>query len=456
MPLYGAETTGEKDVPLPMLTLSDAVGIALENNRLLGAAHFDNLAAAFAKTETQSAFWPHLSFQSTTSKMDSERFKFEMPDIPGLPMGDLFSSESLGLSGASYQNSIMVSQLLFDRSVIGQIKLVQLRKEAAGWQEVGQKQIAVYQTVTAYLDVLRAKELLDVQKQRLELADKQLKSAQSNFEAGLRIRTDVLRTQLSRSSALRDVVSAEIALQNAQVALNQAVGIPMGARHSFESGPLESYNPSSGMLNTLNDFDTMFSIAEANHPSVKIASYMVEQDEESIAIAQGEFLPRITVGGSFGYNESNELEFEKKEWAIQGQVEIPIFEGFRKIAKVKRARAEHEAEQKRYEDTVRSIHALVEQSTLALQEEHRNLEIALEAEIVATENHERFLNLFDEGLADSLDVTQALTELVEAQTSVVTTRYGYLRVYIQLRHSLGTIPVIEEAYTSLDLLSTLE
>ncbi len=147
---------------------------------------------------------------------------------------------------------------------------------------------------------------------------------------------------------------------------------------------------------------------------------------------------------------------EDEEWAVQLSINVPIFEGGRKIAKVKRTKEQVEAETKRYETTIREIHNFVEQSALALQEEQRNLEIAIEAEIVAEENHSRFLNLYEEGLADSLDVTQALTEWVEAQTNVVTTRYGYLKLYTQLQQALGIIDVDPEAYQTVNWLDVME
>ena len=90
---------------------------------------------------------------------------------------------------------------------------------------------------------------------------------------------------------------------------------------------------------------------------------------------------------------------------------------------------------------------------MSLREERRNLDIALEAVEVGKENYDRFQNLYAEGLADSLDVTQALTELVEAQTNVVTTRYNYLSLYIQLLQAQGTISINEQQYTGAQWLS---
>ncbi|HOJ60035.1 MAG TPA: TolC family protein [bacterium] len=437
------------------LTLAQAVGIALEQNRLLGAVRFDREGAKQAIREAASAFWPQLSFQGTYRKSDSERYEMSTPQLPpDSPLKDLFNFSDLGFTGSNYENFIQLSQLIFDRSVIGQIKLANLQEEAAVWQTTGQEQAVVFQTVVAYLTVLQARELLQVQKQRLELAEKQLNTAQTNFDVGLRIRTDVLRAELTRSSAMRDVVSAEIALKNALVRLNQVLGLPIDQPIQVEGGALETYNPAPDILDRIRDSQRLFALAVENHPSIQVAGLLVQQSEETVHMARGEFYPRLSAGGRYGFNES-QFDFDKEEWAIQAQVQIPIFEGFRKIAKVNRSKARLSAERQRYENTQRSVFTEVEEAALKLQEEQRNLEIAAKAELVAVENHQRFLNLYQEGLADSLDVTAALTELVEAQNNVVTTRYGFLARYAQLLSALGIIPTQEDVYATNDWLATL-
>ncbi len=438
------------------LTLAQAVEIALEKNRQLNAVRFEQEMSQQAIKEAESAFWPQLAFQGTYRRSASDRYEFSTPNLPpDSPLKDLFNFGDLGFTGANYENFIQLSQLVFDRSVIGLIKLANLQEEAAAWQTAGQEQTVVFQTILAYLTVLQANELLQVQKQRLELAGKQLNTAKTNFEVGLRIRTDVLRAELARSSALRDVVTAEITLQSALVRLNKVLGIPIDQPIQFEGGALGSYNPSPEILGLVQDAPRLFAMAAENHPSIQVAAILVQQSEEGIQMARGEFLPRLSAGGRWGYNES-QFDFDKEEWAIQAQVQVPIFEGFRKIAKVKRTKAKLSADQQRYEETERSVFTEVEIAVLNLQEEKRNLEIAQEAEVVAVENHQRFLNLYEEGLADSLDVTTALTELVEAQNNVVTTRYGYLGRYTQLLSALGIIPTREDAYVTNEWLSTLK
>ena len=142
----------------PVLTLADAVSLALENNRELLATRFDSKASVHSRSEAYSAYWPQVSYSGSMRKSESDRYKMEIP--AGSPFEGLFDPDQLGFSGANYDNHIQIGQLIFDRSVIGQIRLANIQVEASKWQEKGQEQAVVFNSVAAYLDVLRAGELL--------------------------------------------------------------------------------------------------------------------------------------------------------------------------------------------------------------------------------------------------------------------------------------------------------
>lgn len=439
------------------LTLSHAVSKAMELNRELRAARFDEAASSSAVSEARSPFWPQLSWESNASKSASQRFQsdFDPSQLPD-EFQNLFGADTFGFTGANYINQFRWQQLVFDYAAIGQLKLAKLQQEAARWQTIGQEQSAVYQTVSVYLQALRAGELLAVQKQRLQLADEQLDTAQTAFDVGLRIRTDVLRAQLTRSSARRDVVSAEIAVERAVSSLKRIIGAPLDSKFTVVGGPLPDYSPPAEAETSLLDLAPLYQVADQNNPSISIASLLVDQGQESIGIARGEFYPRLSGQATWGFNEQGDPLFEDEEWSVAGVVTVPIFEGGRRFAKLRGARESLSAEEQRFESTYREVHNQIELTALSLQEEMRNLEIAVEAEAVAEENYDRFQNLYAEGLADSLDVTQALTELVEARTNVVTTRYDYLSLYAQLLQALGVIPVDSGAYINAQWLEPIE
>lgn len=174
----------------------------------------------------------------------------------------------------------------------------------------------------------------------------------------------------------------------------------------------------------------------------------MEQFEQSLRMAQGEFLPSLSAGGNWGYYDRGGLDLQDEEWSVQVQMSVPLFEGGRRLAMINRTRNQLQAERMRFEEAVQSVHGLIEDSVLLLREEIENYAAASAAEDVARQHYQDVFNFYEEGLSQSLDLTQALTDLVAARTDVIFARYNYLRVFVQLHAALGTLPTHRNGYVT--------
>ncbi len=124
---------------LPTLTLTSAVETALDLNREMAAVRFEKNAAHLAKMEAYSPFLPQISFQSDFSNSHSDQFEFKpSPDMPA-EFADLFNFSDMGFTGETYANKFQFGQLIFDRSIIGNLKLSRFQEEAAQYQEMGSR-----------------------------------------------------------------------------------------------------------------------------------------------------------------------------------------------------------------------------------------------------------------------------------------------------------------------------
>lgn len=213
------------------LSLSEAVDKSLLNNKNILAAYHENEAARGAKLEAFSAYLPQLSIYSQSTKTESERYTSPFQEA--------------GFSGKTYNNRIEASQLIFDRSVLSSIFLANLKKQSAEIQLTGQRLQTVSEAVNLYIEILLAQEIIDVQHQRLELAEKQLHTAKSKFQAGYQINTDVARAQLTQASARRDINLAKVAMERAEVYLNKIMGVSVNFRHGVSGGYLMQFDPSA-------------------------------------------------------------------------------------------------------------------------------------------------------------------------------------------------------------------
>jgi hypothetical protein len=133
---------------------------------------------------------------------------------------------------------------------------------------------------------------------------------------------------------------------------------------------------------------------EQNHPSIKVASYLGGSIERVVHDCKGGIRSSCFCGWKLGVQRKvDEINFEDKEWTIQAQVEVPIFEGGRKSPKSGRTKPNWKPV-KRY-TTIRGLpHHQDIGRTIRPGAAGRTAKtwISLWNRRLSLRNHERFLN----------------------------------------------------------------
>src|SRR4029453_7416865 len=88
------------------------------------------------------------------------------------------------------------------------------------------RQLITLAVKEAYTNILFAQRLIRVQRQALERAELNLRSARGFFEVGTRPKSDVSRAEVDVANARLDNIRATNSERLARVALNTAMGIP--------------------------------------------------------------------------------------------------------------------------------------------------------------------------------------------------------------------------------------
>jgi len=172
-----------------------------------------------------------------------------------------------------------------------------------------QNDIALF-VVNGYLNVLFAKENLNVAKTQAKISKKQVEAATQRYEAGITAKGNLLNAKSTAATDQQNVVRQENILSIALLNLAQSLQIPT---KDFDILEIEINNPSGVLL--FNNSDVVYQKALSTQPQIKNAELGIVDSEYNIEIAKSFLKP--TVNFSFGANTSYQhLQGRKDEITI--------------------------------------------------------------------------------------------------------------------------------------------
>ena len=163
--------------------------------------------------------------------------------------------------------------------------------------------------------------------------------------------------------------------------------------------------------------------------------------EDEIRYKKGAYWPTLSLEGVYArMDEDPSSPFFLKE-SIYGvlRLNFPFYEGGLRKAEVKQAEAQYKQSELMYEDMKKNISIEVEDAYLDLKTQREILESLQDQVIFAEENYNAVSKQFDFGLANSVDVMDANTSLVEAEIDFFRAQYDYQLSIIRLKRATGTL-----------------
>jgi len=175
-------------------------------------------------------------------------------------------------------------------------------------------------------------------------------------------------------------------------------------------------------------------------PDVAAAERRVAAANAQIGVARAALFPSITLGGAVGYESTSAswLTAPSSFWALGPlQAALAIFDGGKRRAGVRIARAQYDEAAANYRQTVLTAFREVEDDLA----EQRLLVAAEASQARATAAAERTRDLalirYHDGASDYLDVVTAQTAALDAERSLLDLRSRQLQVAADTYRALG-------------------
>jgi outer membrane protein TolC len=389
------------------LALADAIAIALEHQPQVAISDASLQAATARLRQERSALFPDLSIRSAYSKSG--------------PGGSL-------TTGGAFTTSLSSSLLLYDFGKTGAaISRSGYQRESERQALAQMRQDVINRVKQAYYTLLQNEQLVEVQRQNLASQQSHLDEAKARFGVGLVPRSDVVKGETTVAEAVLSLVTAQNTAALSRVNLNVTMGIDVRT-------PVQVAETAEAALNI--DATTLVDLALAARPDARQAEEDVRAAEAALAAARASNRPSVYADGSYGLQGASFASGDDS-WSYGISLQWPLFDGGLTRGRVEEARANLRSAQAQQRNTNQTVSSEVVQAYLNVRSAEEKV-IAAEAEATNAEESLRLASgRYQAGVGIYIEVTDAQTALVTAQTNRVNALYGLSLARAELARALG-------------------
>ena len=474
----GQYKTGEvprpqKDTSKVVITLDDALKIALSENVAVKVADKEIERSEYAKKGTYSSLFPQVSgsgsYQRTIKKqimyMDSDsggdgeeggggfgmlsslapyfvRIN-ELSAMMGMPIiipGESESSSSnSGFAvgrwntynyGVSAQMPLINAQLWESLRISGQAVDLAVEKARSSRLDM------VTQVKQAYYAVLLAKEAFNVYREVYENAVENFVQTERRYNAEKASELEYTRAKSVVAGAIPNVYNAESSVMLALWQLKAVMGVDL-ERNIDVAGSLEDY--SAQMFRDIHENDDP---SLDYNTTLRQLELQADQLASTIKMYKAAYLP--TLSAAFSYNMiamTNDFKFSEYKWSPYSYVglslNIPIFTGFKRHYDVKQAKVQAvELDLQRIE-TERQLRIAIRQYLNTMETNMKSYNAAAEAVGLARKAYDIAAKSYKIGKGTITEMNDAQLTLTQASLQQSQAVYNFIVAKSNLEKTIG-------------------
>lgn len=286
---------------------------------------------------------------------------------------------------------------------------------------LAQEQTSFTNAVNAYVGVIEAQQLLELNINNEQVLAKQLQATNDRFRVGEITRTDVAQAEAALAGAKAQRETAEGNLATARGTYVQVIGYEP-SRHLVEPQPLA--------LPTQTEREAV-AMAAANNPAVVEAQFNDSAAKDEIDVAFSQLMPQVSLQAqTFEEQNPGARSSETNGYQVTAQVSVPLYQGGAEYAAVRQAKQTEEQTARLVADAKRTAiqQAVNAWETLTAATAAANSTRAqIRANAVALVGVEREAIVGTQTTLDVLNAQQALLNsrvtLVQNLAQVVTASY---------------------------------
>ncbi len=404
------------------LSLQQAKDTALVHNRQLQNASYDVKIAEMQRWQAISSMLPQVSagydYQNTMG------YKME------LNMGGMHISKEIPASG---NFNITAAIALSGQQIVGAL----ISKVATDMQDINRmqtEQTVMANTTKLYMSALANQQvlaLLDSNKNNIERVYQSTKEA---VRVGVVEQTEADKIYVQVMKLRSAITSAKQGVELLYNSLKLQLGLPAETKLVLTDNldNLTNAEKSLELLHT--DFDMN------NNYTYRLLGKNLELSKKQVALAASAYSPTLTMAYRFSnikYFGGEPMMSTNPPHALSVSVKLPFFTSGRTFTAIKEKKYSYLKLKNTYDDATNQLQIQNKQLRFNLNTAYENFQIQKENIRVSQSVFQSVTEKFRYGKASSLEVTQASSELIAAQSAYIQALIEMTNAQIELRNLLN-------------------
>jgi len=405
------------------LSLIEAVDLALRNNAQLKESWDRIMVQADALGQARTAFFPTLS-ASGSRVGDGVSYPGYAKQYPAT----WINSYQAGAT-ANWQVFNFGAGFFGDRSAGHLLEAALNDHDAALQQSLGT-------VIQDYFAAVTAQEVYLGDCRDADIARQTLASTKRREASGVSTRSDTLQATTEMLKRVLDSNRDQGAYDEAMAVLVYDMGAPTGSIIIFPE-TLDQDAPYSG-----EDLRAWIAEAEVSHPSILAAEERVEASEDAVAAATADSLPSVDLSANYYYDGRPGLQLTgvtSRELLLAATVNVPLFNGFADLYKIRGAKDQLDLDEATLEDTRNSVLRDVVKAYWDTDSSFRNLQGSQDLLEAAQDGMKVAKRRFDHNAADLIEVYTAETALADARQERIQCLAAWRSSRLRLVASVGRL-----------------
>ena len=400
------------------LSLAEAQQYAIDNNRTLANASIDVRKAQASRWQAIASMLPQITASTSYSNMMGYKMDLGQMQISMPPYATFGVQTSIGLNGAQIVN-VGISNIS--------------RKMADITLEKSEKQIAD-QVETLYFAALVTEETIRLLEENLASLRKLRDITQASVDAGVSEQTDADKLQVQVSTMENAVNNTRRSLEMAYNSLRLQLFLEDDVDIVLTQGIDDLLNLGSTAALLSAEFDV-----EDNY-DYQLLKQNTELARRQIALTGWQNGPTFSIyhqySGRHNFSDEPTMNMTPPNM-IGAQLSIPLFTSGKMTAAMKDARLSYKKQLNSLENTELSLNVQHRQLVYNLRSAIDNYTLQKQNVEVAGRVFDNIAKKYEYGVASSLEVTNAGTSLISAESNYIESLLDIINAQVSLEQLLN-------------------